>query len=233
MPDTDDREERSPEMITLAYYLSRCKIVSSDGDEPPAALEVDDWGAASDLFFGSVSGDRSTKRFFGSLMGSKRAFDENRKWQYGQHLEIRNFWEKKTDEELESFVLGLISQTSVEGDRWFGEGITRTEGGQKCYVSKRYERDPEVRKTALKHHGHTCMACDFDFERTYGALGKGFAEVHHMVPLHNDEVRETDPTTDLSVLCSNCHRMVHRKRDTVLEVNELRAVIAAQKTSEI
>jgi predicted HNH restriction endonuclease len=76
------------------------------------------------------------------------------------------------------------------------------------------------------------MACGYDFEATYGIIGQGFAEVHHVVPLADAGTRETDPRTDLSVLCANCHRMVHRRRGVCLSLDELRAHIAAAKTSE-
>ena len=35
--------------------------------------------------------------------------------------------------------------------------------------------------------------------------------------------RETDPKTDLAILCANCHRMVHRKKSTTLTIDELKS----------
>lgn len=76
------------------------------------------------------------------------------------------------------------------------------------------ERDPKLRarkiKAARKAVGRiACEACDFDFARTYGDRGLDFAECHHRVPLH-----ASGPTLtrleDLVLLCSNCHRMIHR-----------------------
>lgn len=55
-----------------------------------------------------------------------------------------------------------------------------------------------------------CEACGFDFEKRYGAHGRGFIEAHHVEPL--SERRGVDaPTTpaDFAMLCANCHRMVH------------------------
>src|SRR5262245_20878059 len=55
-----------------------------------------------------------------------------------------------------------------------------------------------------------CEVCDFDFALVYGSLGEGFAECHHTVPLA--ELDGTAPTrlADLAIVCSNCHRMLHR-----------------------
>jgi 5-methylcytosine-specific restriction protein A len=55
-----------------------------------------------------------------------------------------------------------------------------------------------------------CQACDFDFdfEKSYGSRGAGFIEVHHRLPLHASGPIRTH--LDDLVLCSNCHRMIHR-----------------------
>lgn len=104
----------------------------------------------------------------------------------------------------------------------------RSEGRATKYYTTRYERDPQNRKAAIRIHGTKCMACGFDFEKFYGARGKDYIEVHHVVPLssRNEEV-EVNPATDLIVVCSNCHRMIHRKKDHVLSLEELKEIIRA------
>lgn len=101
---------------------------------------------------------------------------------------------------------------------------SKTEGGIKVVVSKQAERDPKLRTEAIKIHGLVCKVCGFDFEKTYGAWGNGFIEVHHIHPLgqSKNEKVQTDPKKDLTVLCSNCHKMVHRKRGTTLTLDELK-----------
>lgn len=90
------------------------------------------------------------------------------------------------------------------------------------YVTK-YERRPQNRAAAIKIHGCRCMACGFDFEKAYGNLGRGFIEVHHVVPLHSvKEEVVINPETDLVCLCANCHRMIHRKRGSIMTVDELK-----------
>jgi 5-methylcytosine-specific restriction protein A len=70
------------------------------------------------------------------------------------------------------------------------------------------------------------MACGFDFEEVYGEIGKNFIEVHHVKPLYSkDEEVEVDPKTDLICLCPNCHRMVHRYKDKVLSLSELKEIL--------
>ena len=56
----------------------------------------------------------------------------------------------------------------------------------------------------------TCEVCGFNFEATYGERGVGFIECHHVVPLH-EAGPGTTRLSDLALVCSNCHRMIHRK----------------------
>jgi 5-methylcytosine-specific restriction protein A len=77
-----------------------------------------------------------------------------------------------------------------------------------------YERDqalPRRKKAAvLQRTGSlACEVCGMDFSERYGELGKGFIECHHTQPLGTGEVRETT-LADLALVCSNCHRMIHR-----------------------
>lgn len=32
-------------------------------------------------------------------------------------------------------------------------------------------------------HGTVCQACEFDFEKTYGEIGRDYIEVHYVKPL--------------------------------------------------
>ena len=74
------------------------------------------------------------------------------------------------------------------------------------------------------------MACGFDFEKVYGERGKDYIEVHHVVPLASrDAETEIDPEKNLIVVCANCHRMIHRKKNQVLSLEELKQIISENK----
>lgn len=107
------------------------------------------------------------------------------------------------------------------------EAESRTEGGKKVYISQRAERDIRLKNDAIDLFGTVCKACGFDFGKTYGEWGEGFIEVHHLIPLggKDSKVRKTNPAKDMVVLCSNCHRMVHRKKTMVLTLEELKRKI--------
>jgi 5-methylcytosine-specific restriction protein A len=99
------------------------------------------------------------------------------------------------------------------------------EGGVLISLHRRYERDRKLidnKKKAAKASGEfSCEVCGFDFEKTYGALGADFIEVHHTKPVHLMTSGTKTRLTDLALLCSNCHRMAHRKR-TPLTLDQIR-----------
>jgi 5-methylcytosine-specific restriction protein A len=71
-------------------------------------------------------------------------------------------------------------------------------------------REKKIRSVQARGDALACEACGFDFGQTYGDRGQGFIECHHVDPLHQTGERATT-IRDLALLCSNCHRMIHRK----------------------
>jgi 5-methylcytosine-specific restriction protein A len=57
-----------------------------------------------------------------------------------------------------------------------------------------------------------CELCGFDFEKTYGSVGKGYVEIHNRLPLTHMRANRRTHLSDLILVCSNCHRMLHRQR---------------------
>lgn len=70
-----------------------------------------------------------------------------------------------------------------------------------------------------------CEACEFDFHVKYGELGFKYIECHHRTPLAEFTSTTKTTLTDLALVCSNCHRMLHRRLDS-LSVEGLRGMIA-------
>jgi 5-methylcytosine-specific restriction enzyme A len=70
------------------------------------------------------------------------------------------------------------------------EGITEAEEGRLLTRMHRVrERNRELvkrkRDAVLRETGRlACEACDFDFNDKYGEQGRGFIEVHHLLPLY-------------------------------------------------
>lgn len=118
----------------------------------------------------------------------------------------------------------MLIEEDIESQE--SEFMESDEGGQQRLLVNKYERDPQIRKQSILIHGTKCMACGFDFNKTYGEKGRGFIEVHHSVPLHATKGKHSvNPKTDTVVLCANCHRMVHRDRNNPLTLEELRTLL--------
>lgn len=99
----------------------------------------------------------------------------------------------------------------TEDDEGFAEG----KRALKKHLTS--ERSQKLKIAAKKRMLHKigklkCEACGFVFEDKYGDLGKNYIEVHHLKPI--SEIKEGKKTklSDVSLVCSNCHRMLHRKR---------------------
>ena len=104
------------------------------------------------------------------------------------------------------------------------------EGAKTRVEVNRYERNPVNRAACIAIRGSICGACGLDFGKSYGSLGAGYIEVHHIIPVSKmttDYV--VDPARDLVPLCANCHAMVHR-RDPPVPLEELRSLLGRGST---
>jgi len=107
------------------------------------------------------------------------------------------------------------------------QGLESGEEGKSSIVyTTKYERDPKLRKQAIKLHGLSCKGCGFTFENFYGVYGKGYIHIHHIEPLFEyGGSRKVNPEKDLIPLCANCHAIVHRRKNKTLSIDELKNII--------
>lgn len=92
-----------------------------------------------------------------------------------------------------------------------------SEGKRKKRESYFFARNPQLVKKAKQIRGYICEACGFDFKKKYGELGDKYIECHHENPLSERTEKEWNENlktsvNDVRMLCSNCHRMIHRTR---------------------
>ena len=106
-----------------------------------------------------------------------------------------------------------------------------TEGAIEEMVVELRKRDPRLKTSAIEAFGTICQICGFDFSDVYGELGEGYIELHHIHPLsESDDIQQT--TLDaVAMVCSNCHRMLHRNGKSALPIEELIKIVQAQKTA--
>jgi len=121
-----------------------------------------------------------------------------------------------------------VTQTEAENDE--DDVADAPEGQLLTRVHRVRERNRKLverkKKAALDSSGELqCEACTFNFSTVYGERGDGFIECHHTVPLHEPKTGTRTRLTDLALVCSNCHRMLHR-RSPWLTMEQLRALLA-------
>lgn len=145
-----------------------------------------------------------------------------------------SFESKPSDDEMRSDILQMLKLYHLSTSRGGYEFDGKTEGdvpisapasavspqdqfdGQRRIKHhKRIERqrNGKLAKDAKRIHGHICQGCGFDFFKVYGEKGSKYIDAHHLVPLSS--LTEDGPVLlnllkDFSVLCANCHRMIHR-----------------------
>jgi 5-methylcytosine-specific restriction protein A len=74
----------------------------------------------------------------------------------------------------------------------------------------------------------SCEACDFDFQKYYGSIGKGFIECHHNIPISQIKMEGEIRLNDLSLICSNCHSIVHFSRPWLM-IDQLRDILVRRE----
>jgi 5-methylcytosine-specific restriction enzyme A len=103
------------------------------------------------------------------------------------------------------------------------------EGAKYQIIATGYERSPKARFQCLDAHGYSCAACNFDFENSYGEIGRRYIHVHHLVRMADrPKPYEIDGKEEMRPLCPNCHAMVHT-RVPPFDIDELKAKLAQQE----
>ena len=116
----------------------------------------------------------------------------------------------------EMFDVNTISKTD-EPD-YFKDGSPRQT------IVTRYERNPHARQKCIGHYGYSCVVCGFNFESTFGELGRDFIHVHHLEQVASiGEEHDIDPLKDLRPVCPNCHAMIHKRKEpySIEEIKEI------------
>ena len=125
-----------------------------------------------------------------------------------------------------------IAVTEIDASETDGYEEEYPEGKLLFKLHTSRERSKELikkkKRQALKEFGVLrCEACGFVFSQKYGLLGDNFIECHHTIPISTLPVDGKTHIKDLALVCSNCHRMLHR-RGELLTVSELRSIILTE-----
>lgn len=127
-----------------------------------------------------------------------------------------------------SIVLGTVNLEIEESSSRNIEEEDFPEGKILYRLHKSRERNNklvrEKKKSALLKNNLKCEVCEFDFKKIYGDLGEGYIECHHITPISQYNDMKNTKLEELILVCSNCHRMLHRKRPW-LSKNQLKSLL--------
>ncbi|NYE57178.1 HNH endonuclease [Carboxydothermus ferrireducens] len=122
----------------------------------------------------------------------------------------------------QNIMIKIESMEEIDAEEEFPEGKILYKLHK--YYERSYTLVKRLKEDALKNGALKCWVCGFDFFEKYGDLGKGFIEVHHTVPISEYRGKRNTKLADLVLVCSNCHRMLHRKRPW-LKIDELKKIL--------
>ncbi len=155
---------------------------------------------------------------------------------FGKYFSTVNFMDEIKWNELRKLASDHVGKES-KSDYNEGGDVEFPEG--KAYQINHFkrERSPELVKLAksefLKKNGRLfCEACDFSFGSVYGGIGDDFIEMHHLIPVSTLSEGSKTKLSDVVLVCSNCHRMLHRYRPWIETVKNLKFIIKNAKESE-
>ncbi len=144
--------------------------------------------------------------------------------------DIWNLFDGNFVKDIDSFLINYQADSSFTNDPEF----SALEGKEfiQLKTHKDRERNPylikEAKRIALIKNNNRliCEACDFEFTGQFGHHGNLFIEGHHRFPIATSGERFNFPS-DIAMVCSNCHRMLHRKNEfgKYYSVEELRSLI--------
>lgn len=219
-------DKKNPRVIELSAKLNSLPIFPQRPDEEKfrnpngVAIKLANFLALDENYHGKgmTGGSKLDEQLFAEYKGRKELL-------HAVALEINRVVE---DDLLASSV------RSIEDDeQTLADSVLE---GQVIYkLHKVRERDPTIvrqkKDQVMAQSGFlACEACVFSFADYYGEIGEGYIECHHRVPLSNFKVEKMTTLDDLALVCSNCHRMLHRTID-ILSVEDLRTLIQYPRSS--
>jgi 5-methylcytosine-specific restriction protein A len=160
---------------------------------------------------------------------TRRWFERLRQEQAGFSLGFNRIRDAAIVAELERCLVTEREAVFVSPEE-FTTSTQYPEGATRKVSVDYYERNPRAREQCIKHHGCHCAVCGFDFEQSYGEIGKGFIHVHHLKALADIRGEYmVDRVEELRPICPNCHAMIHSGRN-MLSIEELKNALRNRPT---
>jgi hypothetical protein len=121
------------------------------------------------------------------------------------------------------------------------ENTVVKEGEHTVSERKKAYRDAKFKSDAVDYFKKqspdgtlSCSCCNFSYSNVYGGRGKDYIIIHHLKPLfqYKDEDRVkffSEAIKNTAPVCSNCHDMIHRKKNNILSIEQMHDILAKTK----
>jgi len=140
-------------------------------------------------------------------------------WDYYNQKDLKGITEySESVKELRQFVSNLYQDGTFEVDE--GGLSVRTH----IYRERNSAAAKKLKKKALEAKCVTCSGCKINYYDVYGNLAISLIECHHLIPLSSAKHTGTTKSSELALLCANCHRLVHSRREP-LTLDELHLIL--------
>jgi len=120
-------------------------------------------------------------------------------------------------DELEEMWARHIATVRTPVDEGAFDDAGALEGELRLRLVRHRQRERALRHRKIvealaENDGHLpceVPGCGFDFLDTYGAVGKRYAQVHHLDPVASRTSPRKTLLSELAIVCANCHAMIH------------------------
>jgi predicted HNH restriction endonuclease len=122
-----------------------------------------------------------------------------------------------------------LEAAEEDPEKIFREGRVLAQFRKHVRVERNGAVSKHVKKLRLKSDPSLhCDVCGFSFVEAYGEIGAEFIEAHHLVPLGGVRGERETRATDIALVCSNCHRMLH-SANPLLKLEKLKELVRSSK----
>jgi hypothetical protein len=138
-------------------------------------------------------------------------------------------WHRGTFRYISENTADILDELIDEADNYFDDPVEPFSDVEDKKILRHHlvtERSSKlVKQFKASLDNLECSVCHFDFSTAYGTkLGEGFIEAHHTLQLSALAKGKRVSTDDLVAVCSNCHRMLHRK-SPLITIKELKKAV--------
>lgn len=113
---------------------------------------------------------------------------------------------KRLEEAVNNVAKANKQTEALEGEAYTAEAVFRI-------------RNRALIQAKKANSDYRCEVCEFNFEETYGVIGREYILAHHLKAIAVGPSKTT--LDDIALVCANCHAMIHTKNPTI-SIEELR-----------